>query len=315
MRRLLFNRATLSTTNFLVKSCRLLCVLSVSLVIGVFVLVVGCILFDTALLEPSAQPVDDTTPLWNYVLTAYGILIFQFDIHPTVLTIQVDMSKKRDLNKAIFTGFFVTLSMSTIITAMAAVKYGSSTRWSLLDTLPPSSSLHTAAFLAALQLSLTSAIGNTALYQHVEDCLGVAREFNRRRCLIRSVLTVLAVVVAESVPRFDLVMAMIGGTLVGPLVFVLPPLYHIKMLGVMEGHGRLSYAEIVNLDPAVANEEFDDSQRIGVVGSKRRQIVVCVLIAAFGVLGIGLSTYVNVVNTVRYATFSKPCIYNLTVYL
>lgn len=39
----------------------------------------------------------------------------------------------------------------------------------------------------------------------------------------------MAIVIAESVPRFDLVMSLIGGTLTGPLVFILPPLFYIKI--------------------------------------------------------------------------------------
>lgn len=77
--------------------------MSVSLVIGVFALIVGCILFDTT---PETIPRDeDQTPLWNYIITAYGILIFQFDIHPTILTIQVDMQQKNKLSRAILLGF------------------------------------------------------------------------------------------------------------------------------------------------------------------------------------------------------------------
>lgn len=79
--------------------------MSISLVVGVFVLIVGCILFDSEYKEAPGEQEEDQTPLWNYILTAYGIIVFQFDIHPTILTIQVDMHEKIKLNKAILTGF------------------------------------------------------------------------------------------------------------------------------------------------------------------------------------------------------------------
>lgn len=83
--------------------------LSASLVVAVFVLVIGCILFDASSPETKvSQQTENQTPLWNYMLTAYGILIFQFDVHPTVLTIQVDMLQKNKLNLAILTGFLST---------------------------------------------------------------------------------------------------------------------------------------------------------------------------------------------------------------
>lgn len=55
-------------------------------------------------------------------------------------------------------------------------------------------------------------------------------EFNLKRCLVRSLLVGLAVLIGELVPKFDLVMGVIGGTLTGPLIFVLPPLFYSKIL-------------------------------------------------------------------------------------
>lgn len=81
---------------------RLLCTLSVFLVATVFVLVFGSVVFDTRNIVPTYS---SSAPLWNSVLTAYGILAFQFDIHPTILTIQVDMVDKRQIHKAIIGAF------------------------------------------------------------------------------------------------------------------------------------------------------------------------------------------------------------------
>lgn len=38
-----------------------------------------------------------------------------------------------------------------------------------------------------------------------------------------------AVLIGESVPRFDLVMGLIGGALTGPLTFILPPLFYARL--------------------------------------------------------------------------------------
>lgn len=202
--------------------------------------------------------------------------------------------------------------MCAIVTICTAIKYGGATRWSLLDALPTSAFLHMAAFLVALQLSLTSAIGNSALYQHVEDCMGIAREFNHKRCVIRTILTILAIILAESVPRFDLVMSMIGGTLTGPIVFVLPPLFYIKMLAMKEEYEKRE--TVVNLDSALPVEE-GTIEIDGVIGKKRVQIAISVTMVIFGVVSIAVTTYVNVMNIMQYATFSRPCMYNLTMYL
>lgn len=206
--------------------------------------------------------------------------------------------------------------MFAIITICAFMKYGEAVRWSLLETLPTSGFLHLAAFLIIIQLGLTSAIGNSALYQHIEDYLGVARNFNKRRCVIRSVVMILATVLAESVPRFDLVMAIIGTTLTGPIAFVLPPLFHIKMLTIKEEHERLLKNEVViNTNPILSVRNIHEGKSVlTVVKYKKIQVAVSVAIGIFGVFSMLATTYLNIIAVMHYGTFSSPCIYNLTMY-
>lgn len=56
--------------------------------------------------------------------------------------------------------------------------------------------------------------------------------FNWRRCALRSSLVAVMVLLGEAVPRFDLVMGLIGGSLTGPLMFVLPPLFYARLRGM-----------------------------------------------------------------------------------
>lgn len=73
------------------------------LVGSVFLLVFVTIILDTRMI---VEEVDNSNvPLWNSALTAYGILVFQFDIHPSILTIQVDMTDKTKFHKSIMYGF------------------------------------------------------------------------------------------------------------------------------------------------------------------------------------------------------------------
>lgn len=61
------------------------------------------------------------------------------------------------------------------VTVIASIKYGSTLQPSILETLPTTIPLHIAALLVAIQLCLTSAIGNSALYQQVEECMQISR--------------------------------------------------------------------------------------------------------------------------------------------
>lgn len=81
-----------------------------------------------------------------------------------------------------------------------------------------------------LQLCLSSAVGNSALFQHLEEIFNISRDFSFKRIIMRSLLVGLAVFLGELLPRFDIVMGLIGGTLTGPLIFILPPLFYTKIL-------------------------------------------------------------------------------------
>lgn len=59
---------------------------------------------------------------------------------------------------------------------------------------------------------------------------------------MRSAIVLLGVIVGESVPRFDIVMALIGGTLTGPLVFILPPIMYAKAKALKEKAQKINEA-------------------------------------------------------------------------
>jgi len=60
---------------------------------------------------------------------------------------------------------------------------------------------------------------------------------------MRSAVVFLSVVVGESVPRFDIVMALIGGSLTGSLIFVLPPLIYTRALALKKQSNHAAIAE------------------------------------------------------------------------
>ncbi|KAG7207371.1 hypothetical protein KM043_009032 [Ampulex compressa] len=184
-----------------------------------------CVINDDRALD--VMPIS-ASPTWDKFISGYGMLAFQFDVHPTLMTVQVDMRQPRDINRAVLISFFISGSLFAVTTGLVVWKYGGSTTANILLVVPGSLAANAAIFLAAIQLCFSSALGHSALFQHLESKWSVERNFGWRRCALRSAIVLLGVAVGESVPRFDIVMALIGGTLTGPLVFVLPPLMHAK---------------------------------------------------------------------------------------
>ncbi|KAF7991554.1 hypothetical protein HCN44_008925 [Aphidius gifuensis] len=255
-----------------------LAITSTIAVIATAVLVWWCIISDDRQLNSLPLP---TSPTWDKFISGYGMLAFQFDVHPTLMTIQVDMKRPKNINKSVVASFLclyyiylfkiiiliqllfnekylitVTAFIFGTTTSLAIWKYGASTTANILQIAPPSYASRAAILISALQLIFSSVIGHSALFLHLEDELHVQRskyysiliqqkfnniiflfnnlDFGWKRCAMRSAIVLLGVIVGESVPRFDIVMALIGGTLTGPLVFVLPPIMYAKAKALKE---------------------------------------------------------------------------------
>lgn len=179
--------------------------------------------------DPKIAKVDDFDPFsppFLNLLKAYGIISFQFDIHPMLLTIAVDMQNRREIGRAVFSGLLTTLSLSIVTTILVSGTYGQGITSNVLQSLPRSWELYAIIGLVTVQLCLSNAVGSSALFQHIEDILKIPRgwhinyiekhiltwlrspssDFNFRRCIVRSVLVWLNILIGEFIPKFDIVM-------------------------------------------------------------------------------------------------------------
>lgn len=146
----------------------------------------------------------------------------------------------------------------------------------------------------------------------------------------------MAVVIAESVPNFDLVMSIIGGTLTSPLIFMLPPLIYVKMLSLQTKHHQnlqeSSFTNVIlnkkssmyGVSKYIEEKSEDDihvlknNNLTASVMSKFLVIaetIFCVLIVVCSLILTGLTTYFNLTNAVEsYSNNTNmPCIYNVTM--
>nr|XP_023015907.1 amino acid transporter AVT1C-like [Leptinotarsa decemlineata] len=309
------------------KDMKFLCSLSAGIAISVFFLTCGCLLFSDVTRSNLEDDLLEESHSWRALLKAYGIFAFQFDIHPSILTIQMDMFEKSQITRALVGGFSVTFLMFGITTSIAFWKYGYDTKPSILETLPTTVPLHIAAAFVAIQLCLTSTMSSSALFQQMEDCMSIRRDFNPKRCVLRFMLIVLAVVIAESVPNFDLVMSIVGGTLTGPLVFLLPPLIFMKMRSLQDDHeDQLTLMNFSNNvrggDRRFTEQKFEDIQYqmptndFKMFFDKHLESKLCIFIILSSVLLTVSTTYLNISSTASfYTNVTKPCIYNVSLAL
>ncbi|CAH2097561.1 unnamed protein product [Euphydryas editha] len=322
---------------------------SVFIVTTVAVCTWTCIALDDTS-PPASGDVLTYVPSLKDFLVAYGIIAFQFDIHPMLLTLQVDMKDSRKINRAVLGGFFITGLMFTVTSFLAADRYGFHIENNILQGMPPSITLFVVALLVTLQLCFSSAVSNSALFQHIEDLFKIPREFCVQRCLIRSGIVALAVFLGESVPRFDLVMSLIGSTLTGPLMFIFPPLFFLRLCykrsqiksditsqnpkkkmvrfadddfvkndtNRIKKTNSVSYPLIINrfqtkyktFDSAYVDKNSDIDTNDYTV--RWYDVVIASMVMLMGILATIIATYTSWSDAISSAEFSQPCLLNTT---
>lgn len=150
---------------------------------------------------------------------------------------------------------------------------------------------------------------------------------------MRSILVWLAVLLGELIPKFDLVMGVIGGTLTGPLIFILPPLFYTKMLQLERRHDKrmlenaTSETDLNDTDLLLKTStygtmptpsyEFRDS-RVKLVMRRVRAIMhsecfLAVTVIIFGIAATSTSTFYNILDIKSLDQFWSPCIQNISL--
>lgn len=130
-------------------------------------------------------------------------------------------------------------------------------------------------------------------------------------------------------------MGIIGGTLTGPLIFILPPLFYAKITKMEKLHDEnqirwLAELDVVSDDDSCDNDlenstgygtfnrmasTKDVEKRPGLSKCVKRMYSDCVLSSAvilFGICATIASTYFSVVDVININNFWSPCITNIS---
>lgn len=158
------------------------------------------------------------------------------------------------------------------------------------------------------------------------------KDFNIKRCIFRSIIVVLAVTIAELLPQFDLVMGIIGGTLTGPMIFILPPLFYRRLIRMEKEFDEKTERETyIRLSTANSDDDIFFNRRYfesyGTFAKQPKQFMprqecllcfcndslICMSVIIFGLIVTITSTYFNLLTVSNnFDDFRSPCIQNIT---
>lgn len=151
--------------------------------------------------------------------------------------------------------------------------------------------------------------------------------------LIRSIVLALEVLVAEFVPSFDALMDVVGGTITGPLVFILPPLLYRRIRRMELVHQRIaaeaSYGSLpldLNYDPVELEMEpllvttRPHTPRglwlrfVRLLHRLHCDVSCTMAVLIFGLLATFLATYLNLFTIGDLFKNNSPCLGNLSAH-
>ncbi|XP_014248176.1 amino acid transporter AVT1A-like isoform X2 [Cimex lectularius] len=213
---------------------------------------------------------------------SFGIILFSFGGASTFPTIQNDMVDRTKFKKSVIGAFCAILLLYLPIAYGGYFIYGDNTNSNIVLSLNKGMYVTLANVCMAFHLILAYLIAINPVCQEVENIFDIPNEFCFLRCLIRTCIVLLMVIIGESIPSFAMILALVGGSTVTLLTFVLPNYFYMKL----------------------CDHKCDNWTKREIPLYKRIYMWEIILI---GILGGVASTYSAVLAIFHLDSMSKPC--------
>lgn len=126
-------------------------------------------------------------------------------------------------------GFFGLLVLYLSVTISSYVILGHSVHANVLLSINPGPLRIAVEVSLALHVFLAFLLMINPVAQELEEAFGVRLSFNWKRCILRTVIMVVILIIACAVPHFDKIINLIGGSTITLLTFIFPPLFYILL--------------------------------------------------------------------------------------
>ncbi|XP_017494281.1 PREDICTED: amino acid transporter ANTL2-like [Rhagoletis zephyria] len=160
---------------------------------------------------------------------AFGTILFAFGGASAFPNFQNDMKEKTKFPIAVVFGFIGLILLYLPTAGLGYGTFGHSVKSSILKNL------ETGTFITVINsfffihcLTVVIIILNP-VYLDMEELLRIPKQFNWKRCVFRTALLALILLIAETFPSFGEIVDLIGGSTVAIMAFVLPPIFYIKL--------------------------------------------------------------------------------------
>ncbi|XP_052090181.1 uncharacterized protein LOC127726766 [Mytilus californianus] len=161
--------------------------------------------------------------------SAFGTMVFAVSGHSVFPTIITDMKKKEDFKLAALLGYGIVLLMYIPTAASGYFVYGRDVNVNIIRSIPAGPLAYVVDILVTLHLLLGFIIYMNPVCQQFEAKVGVPKAFTWKRCIVRPLIVLVVLFIAESVPHFGAILSLVGGSTTTLLSYVFPCLFYMKL--------------------------------------------------------------------------------------
>uniref|UniRef100_A0A1B6DU47 Amino acid transporter transmembrane domain-containing protein n=1 Tax=Clastoptera arizonana TaxID=38151 RepID=A0A1B6DU47_9HEMI len=230
----------------------------------------------------NATPVIHEYHSFKEYFLAFGTIQFCFGGASAFPTIQNDMKQRDQFYKSAIIGFSVVLMMYLPIGVAGFVVFGNNVSNNLSLSLSSGIMVSVANLILALHLFFALLIVINPVCQGCEEFLNISQKFGFKRCFLRTMIVVFMVIVGETIPRFNKILSLVGGSTVTVTSFVMPYYFYMRL----------------------CNQKNKDWPERSI--SNFQRILMWVLII-LGLLGGTATTYNALYDIFSPNTFTNPC--------
>ncbi|XP_050360735.1 uncharacterized protein LOC126780356 isoform X2 [Nymphalis io] len=169
---------------------------------------------------------------------AFGTIMFAFGGASTFPTIQNDMADKSKFNKSLQYSFLAILALYIPISVAGYAVYGESVGPNFITSLSATPLTLVGNVLMAVHLVSAFIILINPVCQEMEELYNIPRDSIGYRTLVRLSIMAGILFIGESIPRFYTILALVGGTTIALLTFVLPSYCYLSLVNQTPREGQ-----------------------------------------------------------------------------
>ncbi|KAG1669460.1 Amino acid transporter AVT1D [Nymphon striatum] len=215
----------------------------------------------------------------------FGVVFFTNSGASMFPTIQNDMKKKKYFVHVVILSFLATAAFILPISFLTYKYVEFDVLPNIISSFRQGIVQDIAYFVLGIHTLLAFSILINPVCQDFEELLGISKNFCLKRVLARSSLTVLLIFIAETVPKFDSLLNLVGGSLVSLFAFIFPALFYMRLSQLF-------------------SQQNQDSKQWKI---KSWEKVLLLFIIIFGIVAAAVVTYNAVQVIVSEETFILPC--------